>query len=36
MADYDRYSDDPRGYERGRQWNRADRRDRDDYGCGRT
>lgn len=33
MADYDRYSnDDQRAYERGRQWNRADRRDRDDYG----
>lgn len=32
MADYDRYSNDQRGYERGRQWNRADRRDRDDYG----
>ena len=32
MADYDHYSHDQRGYERGRQWNRADRRDRDDYG----
>lgn len=32
MADYDRYPSDPRAFERGRQWNRADRRDRDDYG----
>jgi osmotically-inducible protein OsmY len=30
MADYDRY--DQRAYERGRQWNRADRRDRDAFG----
>jgi osmotically-inducible protein OsmY len=32
MADYDRYSRDQQAYQRGRQWNRADRRDRDDYG----
>lgn len=32
MADYDRYSNREQGYDRGRQWNRADRHDRDDYG----
>ena len=32
VAEYDRYSDEHRGFDRGRQWNRADRRDRDDYG----
>lgn len=32
MADYDRYPKDQRGYERGRQWNRADSGEGDEYG----